>query len=345
VDARELQRSGRPGYLIGMSKERTPQTSLGSVLESARRVIRVEAAAVASLERRLGQEFVRAVDAILSAPGRVIVSGIGKSGIVARKIAATLTSTGSPAIFLHPIDALHGDLGIVGDADVALLLSKSGESQELLDLLECLTRFGVTVIALTGNLDSTLGRLAKIVLDCSVDEEACPHDLAPTTSTTAALALGDALAVSLLLQRGFRDEDFARLHPAGVLGRRLLRVRDVMVTRDLPMLGPAATMRECVPLLAEKRGTVAVVDQHRTLLGVVTSGDLTRLMEREENFLGLPVGSIMTRRPRTAEPDQLGAKAVGLMEKHGVMALPVLDPESHVIGIVHLHDLMRAGVI
>jgi arabinose-5-phosphate isomerase len=329
-----------------MTKDRMLQAaSHQSILESARRVIRVEAAAVASLELRLGQEFVTAVEAILAASGRVIVSGIGKSGIVARKIAATLTSTGSPAIFLHPIDALHGDLGIVGDADVALHHSKSGESQELLDLLECLSRFGVTVIALTGNLDSTLGRLAKIVLDCTVAEEACPHDLAPTSSTTAALALGDALAVSLLLQRGFRDEDFARLHPGGVLGRRLHRVREVMLTQDLPMLGPAATMRECVPLLAERRGTVAVVDQHRTLLGVVTSGDLSRLMDREENFLGVSVSSIMTQRPRTAEPDQLGAKAVGMMEKHGVMALPVLDPESHVIGIVHLHDLMRAGVI
>ena len=315
------------------------------IIGTARRVLRMEAAAVAGLESRLTEAFVRAAEAILKANGRVIVSGVGKSGIIARKIAATLTSTGSPAIFLHPIDALHGDLGIVGHADVALLLSKSGESQELLDLLECLSRFGVTVIAMTGRLDSTLARLARIVLDCTVDEEACPHDLAPTSSTTAALALGDALAVTLLEQRGFRHEDFARLHPGGVLGRKLLRVRDVMVTADLPLLGPAATMRECVPLLAERRGTVGVVDQRGVLLGVVTSGDLTRLMEREENFLALPVGSIMTRSPRTAEPDQLGAKAVGIMETHGVMALPVLDPQKQVIGIVHLHDLMRAGVV
>jgi arabinose-5-phosphate isomerase len=315
------------------------------ILQSARRVLRMEAAAVAGLEGRLDDGFVRAAEAILNASGRVIVSGVGKSGIIARKIAATLTSTGSPAIFLHPLDALHGDLGIVGHADVALLLSKSGESQELLDLLECLSRFGVTVIALTGKTESTLARLAKIVLDCTVDEEACPHDLAPTSSTTAALALGDALAVSLLLQRGFRDEDFARLHPGGVLGRRLLRVRDVMVTEEVPLLGPSATMRECVPLLAEKRGTVVVVDQRRVLLGVVTAGDLTRLMERENDFLGLAVETIMTRKPQTAEPDQLGAKAVGTMEKHGVMALPVVDPEHRVIGIVHLHDLMRAGVV
>jgi arabinose-5-phosphate isomerase len=315
------------------------------ILETARRVLRMEAAAVTALEPRLNGAFVQAAKAILDASGRVIVSGVGKSGIIARKIAATLTSTGTPAIFLHPIDALHGDLGIVGQADVGLLLSKSGESPELLDLLECLSRFGVTVIALTGSPDSTLGRSAKIVLDCGVDEEACPHDLAPTSSTTAALALGDALAVSLLQHRGFREDDFARLHPGGHLGRRLLRVRDVMITHGIPLLPPGATMRECVRLLAEKRGTVAIVDDGDVLLGVVTSGDLTRLMERQEDFLSIPVGSVMTPDPRIAEPDQLAANAAGLMERHGVMALPVLDPARRVLGIVHLHDLMRARAV
>jgi arabinose-5-phosphate isomerase len=281
----------------------------------------------------------------VEASGRVIVSGVGKSGIIARKIAATLTSTGTPAIFLHPLDALHGDLGIVSHADVGLLLSKSGESPELLDLLECLTRFGVTVIALTGNPASTLGRSAKVVLNCGVDEEACPHDLAPTSSTTAALALGDALAVALLQQRGFREDDFARLHPGGHLGRRLLRVRDVMITEAIPLLPPGATMRECVGLLAEKRGTVGIVGDDRVLLGVVTSGDLTRLMERQEDFLSIPVGSVMTTDPHITEPDQLAANAVGLMERHGVMALPVLDPARRVLGIVHLHDLMRARAV
>jgi arabinose-5-phosphate isomerase len=305
----------------------------------------MEAAAVAALESRLGEPFVRAVEAIHRATGRVIVSGIGKSGIIGRKIAATLTSTGSPAIFLHPVDALHGDLGIVGREDVALLLSKSGESEELRGLIECLERFGVTIIALTGKLDSTLGRQAQIVLDCTVDEEACPHDLAPTCSTTAALALGDALAVTLLLERGFQQQDFARLHPAGALGRRLLRVRDVMISDDIPMLGPTDTMRQCVVLLAEKRGTVGVVDESRVLLGVVTSGDLTRLMEREDDFLSFPVAEVMTPTPRTAQPDQLAAGAVGLMERHGVMALPVLDEDRRMVGIVHLHDLMRAGAV
>lgn len=305
----------------------------------------MEAAAVAALETRLGEPFMRAVDAIHRATGRVIVSGIGKSGIIGRKIAATLTSTGSPAIFLHPVDALHGDLGIVGPGDVALLLSKSGESEELRGLLECLGRFGVTIIALTGRPDSTLGRQAQIVLDCAVAEEACPLDLAPTCSTTAALAMGDALAVSLLLQRGFQQQDFARLHPAGTLGRRLLRVRDVMISDGIPMLPPEATMRECVVLLAEKRGTVGIVDQGRVLLGVVTSGDLTRLMERKEDFLSVSVSQVMTKTPRTTEPEQLAAGAVGIMERGRVMALPVLDQDRRMIGIVHLHDLMRAGAV
>lgn len=316
-----------------------------NILESGRRVIRMEAAAVAALEQRLGQPFVDAVEAMLHASGRVIVSGLGKSGIIARKIAATLTSTGSPAIFLHPIDALHGDLGIVGPADVALLLSKSGESEELHALLECLGRFGVTIIALTGNPSSTLAREAKIVLDCAVDEEACPHDLAPTSSTTAAVAMGDALAVSLLMARGFKQEDFARLHPGGTLGRRLLRVGDIMITEQIPMLPPAASMRECVVLLAERRGTVAIVDQDQRLLGVVTSGDLTRLMERQQDFLSVAVGDVMTKSPRSTEPNQLGANAVGVMERHGIMALPVLGERSRVVGMVHLHDLMRAGAV
>lgn len=323
----------------------TPRRSAEAILSAARNVISMEAAAVAALETRLGAAFVQAVEAILDAPGRVIVSGVGKSGIIGRKIAATMTSTGTPAVFLHPVEALHGDLGIVGPGDVAILLSKGGESEELRDLLECLGRFGVTVVALTGNAGSTLARQAHVVLDCAVDEEACPHDLAPTCSTTAALALGDALAVTLLQQRGFRKEDFARLHPGGSLGRRLLRVGDVMVADDLPTLPTEATMRECVVLLAEKRGTVAIVDRDRRLLGVVTSGDLTRLMEREAEFLSVHVKDAMTTTPKSAEADQLATAAVGVMERARVMALPVLDADRRVIGIVHLHDLMRAGAI
>jgi arabinose-5-phosphate isomerase len=320
--------------------------TLAETLERARKVIRQEAEAVAALEARIGDDFAAAVEAILAGSGRVIVSGVGKSGIVARKIAATLTSTGTPATFLHPVEALHGDLGIVGEGDVAILLSRSGESEELRGLVEYLGRMGVRLVAMTGRPDSALGRQSELVLDVSVAEEACPHDLAPTSSTTAAQAMGDALAVALLLRRGFGREDFARLHPGGSLGRRLiLRVADVMVTAEVPMLGPDATMRECIVLLAERRGTVAVVDAEGRLAGVVTSGDLTRLMEREEQFFTVTVSEIMTRDPRTAEPDQLAAAAVGVMERHGVMALPVVDDARRVVGMVHLHDLMRAGAV
>lgn len=316
------------------------------MLEQARRVIRVEAASVAALEARIDAGFGEAVDAVLHAAGRVIVAGVGKSGIVGRKLAATLTSTGTPAVFLHPVEALHGDLGIVGGGDVAILLSKSGESEELRGLLEYLKRMGVAVIALTGRPDSALARQADWVLDCSVAEEACPHDLAPTSSTTAAMAMGDALAVALLLRRGFGRDDFARFHPGGALGRRLLlRVSDVMETRDLPLIGADATMKECLAPLAERRGTVAVVDRDGRLLGVVTSGDLTRLMEREEHFLAVAVSEVMTRSPRTAEAGELGAAAVGVMERHGIMALPVVDDDGRVVGMVHLHDLMRAGAV
>lgn len=318
----------------------------GSTLAEARRVIRMEAAAVADLERRIDDSFVAAVEMILGARGRVIVSGVGKSGIIGRKIAATLTSTGTSAVFLHPVEALHGDLGMVTPHDVAILLSKSGESEELRGLVEYFARNGVQMVAMTGRPGSMLGRHATLVLDCGVAEEACPHDLAPTSSTTAALAMGDALAVALLQRRGFGREDFARFHPGGALGRRLLlRVQDVMLTDALPLLPPDARMRECVVLLAEKRGTVAVVDADRRLLGVVTAGDLTRLMEREEAFLAIPVSEVMTCSPKAVEPSHLAAGAVGLLERHGIMAMPVVDGEQRVVGMVHLHDLMRAGAI
>jgi len=316
------------------------------LLARARRVVRVEADALLALEGRIGDSFLRAVRLIADAPGRVIVAGIGKSGIIGRKIAATMTSTGTPATFLHPVEGLHGDLGIVGRGDVAILISKSGESSELTGLIEYLSRLGVAMIAMTGRLDSTLARAATVTLDCSVAEEACPHDLAPTTSTTVTLALGDALAVALLLHKGFTREDFARLHPGGALGRKLtLRVRDVMLTDDVPSLPLDASMRQCVVLLAEKRGTVPILDDQSRVVGVVTAGDLTRLMEREENFFGIPVREVMTRNPKLAEPDELASAAVFRMETHGIMALPVVDEERRLVGIVHLHDLMRAGAV
>jgi arabinose-5-phosphate isomerase len=325
---------------------RTQAPPADATLDAGKRVLRMEAEAIAAAEARLGDDFVAAVQTVYSARGRVVVSGLGKSGIIARKIAATLTSTGTAATFLHPVDGLHGDLGLVGRDDVAIVLSKSGASPELAALIEHLTRFGVAIIALTGRPAALLGRAAAVVIDCSVREEACPFDLAPTTSSTLALAIGDALAVALLRLRGFTRDDFARLHPGGAIGRRLtLRVADVMVVADVPTLGPHASMRECVVLLAERRGTVAVVDGERRLLGVVTAGDLTRLMEREPDIFAVPVADVMNRSPKRVEAHALAAAAVFLMETHGVMALPVVDEELRVVGMVHLHDLLRASVV
>jgi len=317
------------------------------LVDRGKRVLALEAAAVQRLADTLGPAFARAVEILagVTAGHRVIVSGIGKSGLIARKIAATFTSTGTPATFLHPVDSLHGDLGIVSRDDVAIVLSKSGASDELFGLVSQLKRLGVPIIALTGGADSPLGRQATVVLDAAVGEEACPETLAPTASTTVALALGDALAVTLLEVKGFRREDFAALHPGGVLGRKLLlRVADVMLTDELPLLTPNRPMRECVVLLAEKRGTVAVVEQG-TLVGVVTAGDLTRLMERTDKFLDIPVAAVMTKTPKSTSAEELASAAVSLMERHGIMALPVLDANRKVVGIVHLHDLMKAGAV
>ncbi|HET7025707.1 MAG TPA: KpsF/GutQ family sugar-phosphate isomerase [Gemmatimonadales bacterium] len=314
-----------------------------AMITEARRVLELEAGQLRAAASRVGPGFARAVRLIHGAKGRVIVSGVGKSGLIARKIAATLTSTGTPASYLHPVDSLHGDLGIVGPDDVAILLSKSGNTEDLFGLVAALQRMNVPIVALTGGPDSVLAKAAAEVLDAGVSEEACPHGLAPTTSTTVALALGDALAVALLGLRGFRSSDFAALHPGGSLGRRLhLRVRDVMVA-NAPPLAPSATMRDAVVALAGQRG-LAVVADAAMLQGVITTGDLTRLAGRQADFLGVPVASVMTRTPRTAEVDELAAAAVGRMEQFGIMALPVLDG-GRLVGVVHLHDLLRAGAV
>jgi arabinose-5-phosphate isomerase len=314
------------------------------IVERGRRVVRLEREALTETEGRVGESFARAVELIAASTGRVIVAGVGKSGLIGRKIAATMTSTGTPATFLHPTESVHGDLGIVSSSDVAILISKSGETDELLPLLEQLKRLGVRTVAIAGEGASTLARHADVWLDASVREEACPHDLAPTTSTTVTLALGDALAVTLLEVKGFRREDFARLHPGGALGKRLLlAVRDVMLITDLPILGPGATMREAVVQLAARRGIAIVTDDAGLLKGVVTTGDLTRLMEREADFLKIRVDSVMSKSPKFASPDELGSAVVYRMEQAGIMAVPVIDSQSRVVGVVHLHDLMRAG--
>jgi arabinose-5-phosphate isomerase len=321
-------------------------TDADELLREARRVLGAEGRAIETLAQRLGSDFVGAIEILAGTQGRVIVSGIGKSGIIGRKIAATLTSTGTPATYLHPIESLHGDLGIVSRDDLALLISKSGDTAELTGLIDYLVRLGVPIIALTGAVDSSLGRSATVALDCSVDEEACPMDLAPTTSTTATLAMGDALAVVLLQKKGFQAGDFAQLHPGGSLGRKLtLRVEEVMVGEDYPSLGEDALMRECVVPLAEMRGTVPVVDEVNRVMGVVTAGDLARLLERKENFLEVPLSEVMTRTPKLVRVGELASAAVHRMEKHGIMALPVVDEENRLKGIVHLHDLMRSGAV
>ena len=309
------------------------------------RVLRLEQEAIAGVATKLGGSFANAVLLIARSRGRVIVAGVGKSGLIGRKIAATLTSTGTPAAFLHPVESVHGDLGIVGPDDVAILLSKSGETAEMLPLLQELKRLGVSVIAITGDPRSSIGRAADATLDAGVTEEACPHDLAPTTSTTAALALGDALAVALLEHKGFRREDFARLHPGGSLGKKLLTtVAEVMERESLPVLDLSVTMREAIVPLAERRGLVVLSAGDGRVSGVVTAGDLARLLERSDDPFTVPVIDVMTRTPRVAKSDELASGVVFRMERFGVMAMPVLDADDRLVGVVHLHDLLRAGV-
>jgi arabinose-5-phosphate isomerase len=317
------------------------------LIEAARRVIRLEGEAVLRLADRLDEQFERAVSLVAQLRGRAIVTGVGKSGIIARKLAATLTSTGTPAFFLHPVEGVHGDVGMVLRDDLLILISKSGESDELYELFRIVKRLGIPIIALTGNATSTLAKQADVFLDVGVAEEACPHDLAPTSSTTAALAMGDALAVAVLLEKGFSPDDFAKLHPAGELGRRLLRVADVMVAdpEKVPSLPRDATMREAMLEVAYKRGTVPIVDAERRVLGVVTAGDLTRFVDNKEEFFHRQVWEAMNSNPKTVSADTLAAEAVYKMEQFGIMALPVCDAENRLEGIVHLHDLMRARVV
>ena len=318
--------------------------SRSDIVERGRRVLRLERDALAAVESRLGDEFARAVELIASSTGRVIVCGVGKSGLVGRKIAATLTSTGTPATFLHPVDSVHGDLGIVGSDDVAILISKSGESDELLALLAHLKGFGVRSVAITGDGKSSLARHCDVTLDAWVQEEACPHDLAPTTSTTAALALGDALAVALLQENGFQREDFARLHPGGALGRKLvIRVEEIMLQENLPVLHERDGMREAIVMIAERRGIAIGVDDRQRVVGVLTAGDLSRVMEHATDVFAVPVREVMTKSPKVARLGELASGVVYRMEQHGIMAMPVVDEEGALVGIVHLHDLMRAG--
>ena len=330
--------------MLVMSSEAV-QFDAAQALALARKTFEIEAAAVLSLADQIGPEFARAVQLMLACRGRVVVMGMGKSGHIGRKIAATLSSTGTPAMFVHPAEASHGDLGMIKAVDLVLAISNSGESAELTAILPVLSRQGVPLVAITGGAQSSLASHARVTLNSSVAQEACPLNLAPTASTTAQLAIGDALAVALLEQKGFRREDFARLHPGGALGRRLVtRVDAVMVTEPLPVLAPGSTLRQALVVLAKQRGIVLVVDGERTLHGVLTAGDLTRLMEREADVFSELVERVLTRRPQGAHTGELASAVAFRMETHGIMAMPVLDADERLVGVAHLHDLMRARV-
>lgn len=308
-------------------------------------MLRIESASVASLADRLGPAFAEAVGAIESIRGRVVVTGMGKSGIVARKLASTLSSTGTPAIFLHPVEAAHGDLGMLVAGDLVLAISKSGESVEIESLMPVIRRLGIPVIAMTAEPTSSLARRADLVLDVSVQVEACPHDLAPTASSTAALAMGDALAIAVSEARGFGPEDFARLHPGGDLGRRLtLTVRDVMITDDdrIPRLGVDADLGAAMHQIAHRQGTVPVLDVDSRVVGVITAGDLTRYADGHNDFLSHPVDRAMNPAPKTIGPSELATRALARIQEHGIMAMPVIDEDSRLLGMIHLHDLLRA---
>ena len=318
------------------------------LLARARAVLSAEADAVSALAPRLAADFVRACELLLACKGRAVVTGMGKSGHIGNKIAATLASTGTPAFFVHPAEASHGDIGMITASDAVLALSNSGETAEIVTILPVIKRLGVPLIALTGRRDSTLGRAAAAVLDVSVPAEACPHNLAPTTSTTATLAMGDALAVALLEARGFTPEDFARSHPAGSLGRKLLlHVADVMrVGEHLPKVAPTALLREGLLEMSRKTlGMTTVVDAQNKLLGVFTDGDLRRVLDRALDLHSTVMQTVMTANPKRAHPRMLAAEAVRLMELHKITALPVVDDDGGVVGALNIHDLFRAGVM
>jgi len=311
-------------------------------LDTARRVLRIEAQAIQDAMARLDGTFERAVRFLFACKGRVAVTGMGKSGIVARKISATLSSTGTPSFFLHPAEALHGDLGMLAAGDVLLAVSYGGETREIVALLDALKRMEVKLVALTGNAKSTIAQASEIVLDVSVNEEACSLNLAPTASTTVAMAVGDALAVSLLEKRDFRHDDFAALHPAGSLGKRLLRVEKAMHSGEkLPSVTPETPMAQAFhEMSAKKLGMTTVLNADGTLAGILTDGDLRRLMEKHGGaVVDMKLADCMTRNPQTVGPDVLASEALTLMEKRRITCVIVIDSQRRVLGVVHLHDL------
>ncbi|HEY3294722.1 MAG TPA: KpsF/GutQ family sugar-phosphate isomerase [bacterium] len=323
------------------------QSARTESLAVARRLLRIEAESVKALETRIDDTFLRAIDLLAGITGRVFITGMGKSGHIGRKISATLASTGTPSDFLHPTEAAHGDLGMVTRADAVLLLSKSGETAEILSLIPYFKLLNVPVIGLLGNLHSSLGEKCDVCLDCSVVEEGCPLDLAPTASTTATLAMGDAIAVALLTEKKFRPEDFAFLHPGGALGRRLLmKVEQVMhAGEEAPRVSPDAPMREVILEMTRKRlGAACVVDAEGRLEAIFTDGDLRRTLERGMDFTAMTATQVAVHHPKTIEPGALVTRAINLMETYNILVLPVVDSDGKLLGIVHLHDLLKSGI-
>jgi len=313
-------------------------------LETARKVLEIEANALRELVTRLDENFVRALETLYTCKGRVVIAGMGKSGLIGQKISATLSSTGTPSFFLHPAEALHGDLGRLVPNDVLLALSYSGETEELLRLLDTVKRLAIPLITLTGNPCSTLAQASDVTIDVGIRQEACPLGLAPTASTTAMLAMGDALAMALLEKRGFREEDYAALHPAGGLGVRLRRVENVMHTGDqIPAVAPQTPLADVIYEISKKGlGHTAVVDDVHRLLGIISDGDLRRLFQREGNrALSLTAAECMTRRPATIGRQELATRALNIMEEHRITSLLVVNPQEKLEGVVHIHDLWR----
>ncbi len=317
------------------------------LLKLAAKVLRVEGEGILGLIPRLDERFLRALELLQACRGRVVVMGIGKSGIIGRKVAATLASVGTPALFLHPAEGVHGDIGMVARDDVAVIISNSGETEEVITLLPAIKRLGIPLIVLTGNPASTLARTADVVLDVSVAEEACPMSLVPTSSTTAALAMGDALAVSLLELRGVTPEDFAFFHPGGSLGRRFLKVEELMHAGDaVPVVSEGTPMAEAILEMTGKRlGATAVVDAEGVLVGIITDGDLRRALQRDRELAGRTAGDLMSRNPKTIARQELAAKALETMERHSITQLLIVDASRRPEGILHLHDILRAKIV
>lgn len=321
--------------------------SVNEIIKNGKEVIRIEAQAVADLHYSINEDFVKAVETIYAAKGRVVLTGMGKSGLIARKIVATLNSTGTAAIYLHPTDALHGDLGMVRSEDVVILISKSGQTEEISNLLPMLKRMNVKLIAMCGNTNSKLANECDIFLNINVKEEACPYDLAPTASTTATLALGDALSVALLQKRNFTEEDFAFLHPGGSLGKRLsLKIKEIMITgENIPAVKQNSSIKDVIFEITSKRlGATCVVNDENKLVGIITDGDLRRLLERTLDIKELTAKEVMTTKPKVMKSDYLASFALQQMENHKITSLIIVNNDNHPEGIVHLHDLLKLGL-